>query len=227
MSLGSEVVNSREEVIAKYVAAGDILDLGIVDSRRAVESTRQKIETFATSLHQHILGLNSQALGVDIDQEGIDLLKARGYNVVCADVETMELGRRFDAIVAGEIIEHLPNPGRALVCLRKHLKPTGRLILSTCNPFYIKQLWKILRFDDVQVHEEHTAWFDPHTLTRQLEMAGYNVERLCWVRGKHRHGRWKLWPAWLRRYFNATFMIVAMPRPASNVADELPQRLSA
>lgn len=205
----TEVVAHREVVIDEYVTQGQVLDLGVVDSRRQVAPTPQRLEQFATGLHEHLRGLNHNVMGVDIDEEGVELLQKRGYNVVSADVETMDLGRQFDAIVAGEIIEHLPNPGRALVCLRKHLKPTGRLLLTTCNPFYVKQFWKIVRYDDVQVHEEHTAWFDPHTLGHLLNMAGYEVERLCWVRGKPRHGWWKVWPNKLRRYFNPTFLMVA------------------
>ena len=202
-------VTSREDVIAGYVVGKNVLDVGIVDSRRGVEATTQRLERFATGLHEYIRRLNPGVVGVDIDAEGIDLLKARGYDVECANVETMNLGRQFDVIVAGEIIEHLPNPGQSLVNLRKHLTPSGRLILSTCNPFDLKQLWKILRYGFVQVHEEHTAWFDPQTLGRLLHMSGYNVERLCWV-ASYRWRDWLIrWPARLRAYFTPTFLLVA------------------
>ena len=72
-------------------------------------------------------------------------------------------------------------------------------------------MWKILKYDDVQVHEEHTAWFDPQTLSRLLAMSGYRVERLCWIRSPRRHGRVTLWPAWLRNYFSPSFLVVAQP----------------
>lgn len=205
----ASVAPSREDVIAEYVVGGSVLDLGVVDSRRALEPTAQRLGEFAASLHEYIRRLNADVLGVDIDAEGIAILKGRGYNVICADVETMALGRRFDTIVAGEIIEHLCNPGRALVTLREHLKPSGRLILTTCNPFYINQFWKIWKYDAVQVHEEHTAWFDPWTLGRLLDLSGYTVDRLCWVQVKRRHGRWRIWPIRLRSYFHSNFLMVA------------------
>jgi SAM-dependent methyltransferase len=208
-------VTSREDVIAGYVATGSVLDVGMVDSRRGVESTAQRLESFATGLHEHIRRLNPGVVGVDIDPEGVAILKARGYDVVCANVETMDLGRTFDTIVAGEIIEHLPNPGQSLVNLRKHLSPSGRLILTTCNPFNIKQVWKIVRSGIIQVHEEHTAWFDPRTLGRLLSLAGYEVERLCWVEKRRRHGWLTRWPARLRPYFSATFLLVARHRAAA------------
>ncbi len=206
------VVASRESVIAQYVTRGDVLDLGVVDSRRAVTPIEETLADFSTKLHDYILGLNPNVLGVDIDAEGVAGLNSLGYHVVCADVETMDLGRRFDTVVAGEIIEHLPSPGRSLETLRRHIKPRGRLILTTCNPFYINQVWKILKYGDPQVHEEHTAWFDPHTLGRLLEMTGYEVQRLCWLPARRTHGRWRVLPARFRKYFHPNFLMVAAPR---------------
>ncbi len=210
-----EVAANREDVIAQYVSAGSVLDLGVVDSRRTHAPTGQRLAGFATSLHQRIRLLNPNVLGVDVDAEGIGILQRRGYNVLCADVETMALDRRFDTIVAGEIIEHLGNPRRALVSMRDHLKPSGRLILTTCNPFYINNFWKILKYNDIQVHEEHTAWFDPHTLGRLLNLSGFEVLRLCWIKAKRLHGRWRVLPARLRTYFHSNFLMVARPSQES------------
>ena len=205
----AEVAYDREDVIAQYVATGDVLDLGVVDARRALAPRAEQLADCSSLLHDRIRKINPNVLGVDIDPEGVEILRKRGYNVVAADVETMDLGRQFDVVVAGEIIEHLPNPGRALTTIRKHLKPGGRLILSTVNPFCIEQWWKILKYNDVQVHEEHTMWFDPRTLGRLLAMSGYEVQRLYWLRKRRRHGRWKLWLAHVRIYLCPHFLIVA------------------
>jgi 2-polyprenyl-3-methyl-5-hydroxy-6-metoxy-1,4-benzoquinol methylase len=164
----------REDVIDRYIAAGDVLDLGVVDSRR-----------------------------------GVELLRERGYDVLCADVETMDLGRQFDTIIAGEIIEHLPNAGRSLSNLRRHLKPGGHIVLSTCNPFYARQHLKIWRSGDVQVHDEHTAWFDPHTLNRVLTMSGFRTVQLAWLRKRRGLSAVKNWQAWLRPYFSPNFLMAA------------------
>lgn len=208
------VVNDRRDIISEYVCQGSVLDVGIVNSWRAMAPTAERLkqESSVTSLHEFVRSKSQDVLGVDVDEEGIEILRARGYNVLCADVETMALGRRFDTIVAGEIIEHLPNPGLALNNLREHLEPSGNLILTTCNPFFVHQIWKICRTGHVRVHDEHTAWFDPRTLGRLLEMSGFTVKRLDWLPEHRSHGRWKLWPARLRHYFHANFLIVAAPR---------------
>ena len=205
------VVQDREEVLQEYVKEGSLLDCGVVDSWKSVQATEERLQGFATSLHEHLRQMNPDVLGVDIDAEGIELLRKRGYNVRCENVENMQLDEQFDTIVAGELIEHLPNPGLMLQNLREHLKPGGNLILSTCNPFYVKHHWNIWRRGDIRVHDEHTAWFEPHTISRLLHMSGFEVKRLAWIRKRSMLGMVKLWPAMLRHYFLPNFLVVASP----------------
>jgi SAM-dependent methyltransferase len=201
----------REDIIDQYLDCGDVLDVGVVDSRRGVETTVSRLEQFSTSLHEHIRRRNPRVTGVDIDEEGVEILRRRGYDVLCRNIEDMELGRTFDLIVAGEIIEHLPNAGLAMSNLRRHLNPGGHLILSTCNPFYGRQHLKIWQSGDVQVHDEHTAWFDPHTISRLLGMSGYEMRRLVWLQKRRGLSAWKNWRAKLRPYFSPNFLVVASP----------------
>ncbi len=74
-------------------------------------------------------------LGIDIEEKEIIKMKKEGYNVICANVETMQLNLKFDVIIAGELIEHLHNPGLFLNTLYEHLRDEGKLILTTPNPF--------------------------------------------------------------------------------------------
>ena len=74
---------------------------------------------------------------MDVDAEGVAALVRDGYRAVCADVQDLDLGRQFDTIIAGEIIEHLENPWAVFYkAVRKHLKRGGQLIITTPNPFY-------------------------------------------------------------------------------------------
>lgn len=196
------------QVIAPLVREGKILDMGIVDSRRGKKDTESRLEKkTATSLFKQICDLNEDTLGVDIDLEGVELLTKAGFNAQHQDVITMNLEQRFDTIVAGELIEHLPNAGAFLENMAKHLNPDGTLIITTPNPFYSKQTWKIWRYNEPSVHEEHTCWFDPITLSTLCKMSGLEPYKIYWV--QKRSAMLKTLPARMRSYFSHSFMVLA------------------
>jgi len=202
-------IRDRLEVINPLVESGKVLDLGVVDSRRMRHKTSERLEAKANLLFRQICKINPKTLGVDIDDDGVKILQQEGYNVTTANVMTMNLGEQFDAIVAGEIIEHLDNPGQFLQNMRKHLRKSGTLVISTPNPFYIKQFWKIWRYNRPQVHEEHTCWFDPITLAHLCCVSGLNPYAIYWINSRKQ--RFKTWPQWFRSYFSHSFIVLAKP----------------
>lgn len=204
-------INDRMEIITPLVQqAGKVLDLGVVESRRSRRATELQLERHHSNLlFRQVCNLNANCLGVDIDEEGIEMLKSQGFNVKAADVVTMNLDEEFDTIVAGEIIEHLPNVGQFLENMRRHLAANGTLVITTPNPFYSKQAWKIWRYNRPQVHEEHTCWFDPITLCNLCRMSGLNPYEIYWVQPK---SDWlKALPSRFKSYFSHSFMILAKP----------------
>ena len=204
----TQTLRDRFPIIAKYTAPPlEVMDLGCVDSRPARHDAAARIEYKANLLHKRIAAHNPKTLGVDIDDEGVKILNAQGMNVIVADVETMDLRRQFDTIVAGEIIEHLENPGRSLRNLRKHLKPGGTIIISTPNPFYAGSAWKIWRYGKPAVHEDHTNWQDPTTLGALLKRTGYEPFDGYWIQP---HAKvLKTWKRFVRPYFSHSFMMLA------------------
>lgn len=209
-----EAIRDRLTVIERYVRRGDVLDLGCVDARPEREGAADRLERKPDVLFRRIVEVNPQTVGVDIDEEGVKVLVGMGYNVLCGDVETMDLGRRFDAIVAGELIEHLENPGLFLRNMHRHLKPGGTIIISTPNPFYSGQTWKIWRYGLPAVHEGHMNWQDPVTLKQLLVRTGFECVEGYWVQPAGK--LLKTWKRRLRPYFAHSFLIVARPAEADS-----------
>ena len=203
----TKVVEDRFDIIRQFVEGRSVLDLGVVDSRPMKGSAADRISRSPDLLFRRICEVNRNTVGIDIDAEGIEVLRAMGYNVLCADVEIMNLEQQFDVIIAGELIEHLENPGQFLHNMRRHLSKDGVLFLSTPNPFYAKQTWQIWRHFKPRVHESHTCWFDPITLSHLLQRTGLEPFDGYWVQPKS--NLLKTWRRLLRNYFSNSFMILA------------------
>ena len=118
--------------------------------------------------------------GIDISEENLAAMRSAGFDQLeAADAETFDLGSTFDTIVAGELIEHLSNPGRFLERARAHLGPEGRLVLSTPYPFSIAySLYALLKYPSTCENREHTMWFCVGTLGELAQRAGFKVDHL-------------------------------------------------
>lgn len=202
-------IPDRLPIIERCIAKGDVLDLGCVDARPDRHTAEQRMQHKPNLLFKRICEINPNVLGIDINPEGVNVMRNMGFNVQCEDVETMDLGRKFDVIIAGEIIEHLENPGKFLRNMRRHIKDDGVLIISTPNPFYAGQTWKIWHYGKPMVHEDHMGWQDPTTLNQILRRTGFEPSEGYWIQPQP--ALLKTWKRLLRKYFSHTFMCLAKP----------------
>jgi 2-polyprenyl-3-methyl-5-hydroxy-6-metoxy-1,4-benzoquinol methylase len=211
IELKFQTIRDRLPIIQQYVS-GDraVMDLGCVDSRPARHDAAARIEYKANLLHKRIAEINPSTLGVDIDPEGVRILNEQGFKAIVGNVEEMDLGQQFDTIIAGEIIEHLENPGRFLRNMRRHLKSNGVIIVSTPNPFYSGSAWKIWRYGQPAVHEDHMGWQDPTTMAQLFRRTGFEPFEGYWIQPSP--AIVKTWKRLLRPYFSHTFMMLARPK---------------
>jgi SAM-dependent methyltransferase len=103
--------------------------------------------------------------------------------VYAGDVETMELPfepASFDAIVCGDLIEHLREPQDFLERVRPLLRSDGRLVLSTPNianwAIRLGLLFGRFRYTSRGILDRtHSHLFTRKTLIECLQAAGYRV----------------------------------------------------
>ncbi len=156
-------IPDRLKFIEGLVKDKSVLDLGSVGC-----SFNPKKLPFEVIQHSANL-----AIGVDLKHSGNPRIRQD-------NVETMNLKKRFDVIIAGDIIEHLYNPGIFLQNMKRHLKKDGILFISTPNirsrcvlPFY-------------KTNPEHTLWHDRWTIKYLLEVSGYAVVEFYFYPGNKR-----------------------------------------
>lgn len=91
---------------------------------------------------------NNEVFGVDIDQNALNEAKKLGIETRVMDLngDWEELkDRKFDVVVAGEVLEHLYFPEMILAHIEKLLKPGGMLIGSVPNAFSLINRSRYLR----------------------------------------------------------------------------------
>ena len=104
------------------------------------------------------------------DFELVDKPYARS-TYVCDLAEIPVHDECFDAILFNQVMEHLPDPFRVLLELRRVLKPGGRMLCTA--PFF---------------YQEHEQPYDFFRYTQfgwrsLMERAGLEIERLDWMEG--------------------------------------------
>lgn len=168
------LVKSKFERIDQLIKNKEVLDCGCVGS--AINS-REDYEKTSHAIHEKHA---KYILGVDIWEEEVKKRQKIGCNVICANVETIELNRTFDVVIAADLIEHLPNPGMFLEKANKHLKEGGLLYICTPNAFSLIRCIKALLGIRIDVHQEHTCWYDITTLKQLLERYGFVTKEIYW-----------------------------------------------
>ena len=169
---------SRADWLETFCQGKSVLHLGCADALY----TEARLNNLATLLHFRIARVAGKLVGFDNSAADLERLRVRwpSWEFVLGDVEHMEANSfpaPFDVILAGEIIEHILNPGLFLCSARRHLTPgRGRLVITTPNHFGSRRYLHFITGRE-KCHPQHTCYHSYHTLSRMLEMCGYRVEQ--------------------------------------------------
>ncbi len=163
----------REKYIVEAARGRHVLHVGCADHPFTAKRIRD-----GSWLHAKISAVAGSCLGVDIDYAAVEALKVEHQvnDVVVGNAEQLDelTPRTFDLIVAGELIEHLNNPGSFLETAKQVLRPGGRLLISTTNAFCVRRILRI-PFGYESIHPDHTYYFSHITLRTLVCRFGYQL----------------------------------------------------
>ncbi len=132
-------------------------------------------------MHYRIREVATSVKGLDRDPKLVERATNEGWQMTLGDAQSFDLGERFDVLWAGELIEHLSNPGGFLDSALRHLAPSGRLVLTTPNAFavsnFVYRLWGTVR-----VNLDHACWYCADTLGVLLNRHGFVIEEMAYLK---------------------------------------------
>jgi SAM-dependent methyltransferase len=156
----------RAEQILPWVQGPRVLDVGCAAHAMKFDDPNW--------LHGLLLKRFPDTVGIDIRPDLVDKLRELGFkDIYLANAEAFDLGRQFDTIVAGDIIEHLSNVGAFLEHAKKHLRYGGRLVMTTPYAFSLLHMsYALVKYPRTSWNVEHTLWFCQQTLSEACRRAG-------------------------------------------------------
>jgi len=181
----------RLDFIRRICAGRRVLHLGCTN----YPYTREAIEN-RSLLHFELDKIAASLVGIDSDQQGIDELRNHVTGpIINADLERLDeaaIDEKFEVIVAGEVIEHLNNPGQFLSGIRRLMNAESTLVLTTINAYcamrFLQFGFRGQRGKSEPVHPDHVAYYSPATLRLMLERHGLHANRILFydVGSEHR-----------------------------------------
>jgi methionine biosynthesis protein MetW len=126
----------------------------------------------------------NEVIGVDADREALAEAANLGIETHWADLDhPLDFAdASFDVVVAGELLEHLRDPGRVVAEMRRVLRPGGTLLASVPNAYRLKRRLLFLLGrppDDDPTHLQMFSAADVRAL-----LAGFDEQHLHFVAGR-------------------------------------------
>lgn len=164
----------RAEYLCDRARGRRVIHIGFADVGFRDANTRAE-----QWLHAQLGREAKELIGLDVDPEAVDAARDRGweaYAVDCTDagaVAALEL-EPAELVIAGEVIEHLADPGALLEAVHGLVAPGGRLVVTTPNAAGWLNPMASLAGYEVN-HPDHLVMFTWRTLTALLGHCGWRA----------------------------------------------------
>jgi 2-polyprenyl-3-methyl-5-hydroxy-6-metoxy-1,4-benzoquinol methylase len=171
-------ISDRRGFIVRACENRSVLHLGCADWPLTAESLLD-----GTLLHLSLSKVSNRTFGLDSSEQGLSVLRAHGFgDLIHWDVEKLDQLRMespVEVIVAGEILEHLSNPGLCLDGISQFMRRArSTLIISVPNAFSIRHFASLMLRRTELVHSDHTAYYSFTTLSELLQRYDLQVREI-------------------------------------------------
>lgn len=167
---------SRDKRILELAENQKVLHLGCVGF--ADMQTSDRVGLAKESLHFSLSNI-ANTTGIDYSRDAIDFFKANGVfdNVIYGNAEKLEevnIATKFDVVIAGDIIEHLSNPGLMLDGIKRFIQDDTSIIITTPHAFGLISFFRYCLSRFVE-GKEHVMSFNTQNISNLLVRHGYKV----------------------------------------------------
>lgn len=141
-----------------------------------------EIGTATGYLSSEMVARGCLVTGVEQDPEMAEAAREHCKEMIVGDIENLDCSslKQYDAIIFGDVLEHLRNPREILLRMSQYLKPGGRVLISLPN---VANIWVRLNllfgnFNYRRVgilDESHLRFFTLHSMRQLADEAGLDV----------------------------------------------------
>jgi 2-polyprenyl-3-methyl-5-hydroxy-6-metoxy-1,4-benzoquinol methylase len=172
------LIQDRLSYLCMLASGKDVLDVGVVEHFYSSSKSDEW-------LHGRLKNSAKTILGIDILHKDIGRLSDKGFNVIVCDITKEALDQKFDIIIIGDVIEHINSPNSLFENSIKMLRPGGKIVITTPNPWYanvvLKNIFNGVPFTD---SADHAMWFDPSTICELASRSGLSLMKYSGVLAK-------------------------------------------
>ncbi len=153
--------------------------------------------------HAILKSVSSEVYGLDLE---LPQKYKNDSHYKASSAESFNFNAKFDVIFAGDLIEHLSNPGTFIDCVKKHLNDKGVLILTTPNTFNLFNLAEKITKNEPTTNPDHTFYFNSKVLKQLLDKNGMSVtsvDYLYTLGYKHKE-------SWKKKILNFIYFVLSI-----------------
>lgn len=162
---------SLKNYISAQISGKRVLNVGAVGT--IDEYVPHRIDEWS---HARYAKIAREIDAIDIDRTRIEAAARHGYRIDYGNCETVDLGKRYDAIIMADVIEHVEQPPNALVNLARHLAEGGTLFVATPNPGYVSDLLRAALNRGPHVFYDHMSLFAPEHIQAMCNRHGLTLK---------------------------------------------------